>query len=85
MALTAADPRCDGGKLCTSVMNNGDAPVTVTVDIFVCDEHLKQENVTIPAHDAVTVCVKPTTVGDCVATVEVAGTQLARRPVKVPC
>ena len=83
--LTATDPLCEGGQLCTSIINNGDAPVTVTVDIFVCDEHLKQDNVTIPAHDAVSVCVKPVTVGECVASVEVGGQQLAKRTVKVPC
>jgi hypothetical protein len=83
--LSATPPQCSGGKLCTVVRNDDDSPVTVTVDIFVCDEHLKQDNVTIPAHDSVQVCVQPVTVGDCVVSVEVKGEQLAKRVMKVPC
>jgi hypothetical protein len=85
MALTAGVPQCNGGKLCANINNGGDTDVTVTVDIFVCDEHLKQENVTVPAHGSVQVCVQPKTAGQCVASVQVAGQELSHRIITSPC
>ncbi len=83
--LTATPPFCTGGQLCTSINNSGPSPVTVTVDFFVNAEHLTKQ-VTIPANDAVRVCVAPTTTGsDVVASVQVDGEPLAARTLKLPC
>jgi hypothetical protein len=82
--LTATQPVCKGGQLCTSINNSGPTPVTVTVDFFVNAEHLTKP-VTIPANDAVTVCVSATTTGSAVVSVEVNGQQLAVRAMQLPC
>jgi hypothetical protein len=82
--LTAVPPVCTGGQLCTSINNSGSTPVTVTVDFFVNTEHLTK-SVTIPASDAVRVCVAPTTTGSAVVSVEVNGEQLAVSALTLPC
>ena len=82
--VTATPLACKGGKLCAFVNNDDDAAVTVTVDISVCAENHSQ-SVTIPAHDAVEVCVTPTVTGTCAATISVGGAELSRRVVRLPC
>jgi hypothetical protein len=77
-------PACAAGRVCTTVFNDGDAAVQVTVNFKVCNSNY-QCSVTVPAQGSKDCCVSPTENGLCEVTASAPGATSKVAMLSLPC
>jgi hypothetical protein len=84
--ITLSPPACRRGRLCTSVFNDRDTAVSVTVTFTLSPGGSAYScTVSVPAHGAEQCCVSPTDSGLFQVTVSAPGATSASAQIVLPC